>query len=97
MRVFLISCVAIIVLAVGGYVGLNAVQKLSGLAYTTEGARIKQNWTYRRIAARAAPTGHAAIAPGTATDASEDCDVSTTWRWILIDFSDSRNEAPSCS
>jgi hypothetical protein len=40
MRAFLAACVAIIVLAVGGYFGVNAIQKSSTSAYTTEGARM---------------------------------------------------------
>jgi hypothetical protein len=40
MRVFLAACLAIIVLAVGAYFSLNAIQRSSGVAYTTEGARI---------------------------------------------------------
>ena len=40
MRVFLVACLAIVILAVGGYLSVNAMQRLSGVAYTTEGARI---------------------------------------------------------
>jgi hypothetical protein len=39
MRVFLAACLAIIVLAVGGYFSVNVIQRSSGVAYTTEGAR----------------------------------------------------------
>ena len=40
MRVFLIACLAAIVFAVGGLVALASVQRLAGMAYVGDGARI---------------------------------------------------------
>jgi hypothetical protein len=97
MRVFLAACLAVVVIATASYFAMNAAQRLSGVAYTTEGARIKQSWSYRRVAARVAPSGHGMATPETAIDGGEDCDISSTWRWIMIDFGGSANEAPTCS
>ena len=95
MRVFLAACLAIVVLAVAGYFATSMAQRLSGTAYTTEGARIKQSWTYRRVASRAAPAAHGVAVPAGASSVAEDCDVSTTLQWIMIDFG--AGDAPSCS
>lgn len=94
MRAFLVACLAIAVLAVAGYFGTSMAQRLSGAAYTTDGARIKHSWTYRRIAKREPPAGHGMAMPATA-NVAEDCDVSTTLQWIMIDFG--TDDAPSCS
>jgi len=95
MRVFLDACLAIVILAVAGYFATSMAQRLSGTAYTTEGARIKQSWTYRRVTNRAAPGGHGMAMPTDASNVVEDCDVSTTLQWIMIDFG--AGEAPACS
>ena len=99
MRVFLAACFAIVILAVGGYFAANAVQRLSGVAYTTEGARINPSWSWRRLFAKKAPDGHAGsmTVAGTAAGMVEECDVGTTWRWILVDFSsDAAKDVPDC-
>ena len=95
MRAFVVACLAMVILAVAGYFATSMAQRLSGVAYTTEGARIKQSWTYRRIASRAAPAGHGMAMPAGANGVAEDCDVSTTLQWIMIDFG--AGDAPSCS
>ena len=94
MRAFLAACLAIVVIAVAGYFATSVAQRLSGVAYTTEGARIKQSWTYRRLSSRAAPGGHGMAMPTGASNLA-DCDVSTTLQWIMIDFGAS--DAPTCS
>jgi hypothetical protein len=100
MRAFLAACAAIIVLAIGGYFSVNSVQRLSGIAYTTEGARITPSWSWRRVFTRAgtAPaTAHAGLTiPAANAGLAEECDVATTWRWIFVDFGDSAKDAPSC-
>ncbi len=95
MRAFLAACLAIVVIAVAGYFATSVAQRLSGVAYTTEGARIKQSWTYRRLSSRAAPGGHGMAMPTGASNLADDCDVSTTLQWIMIDFGAS--DAPTCS
>jgi hypothetical protein len=96
MRVFLIALLATFVLGAGSVVALNTAQKLTGAAYTTEGARIKQSWSTRRMLAKQGPTG-GDMRPGQGDTGAESCDVASTWRWILVDFSSSADEAPECS
>ena len=49
MRVFLVSCLAIIVIGAGGYFFLSALQEPTGAAYTTDGTRINANWSWRSV------------------------------------------------
>jgi hypothetical protein len=86
MRVFLYALLATFIIGAGSVLALNTAQRLSGTAYTTEGARIKQTWSTRRMLAKQGPTG-GDMKPG----------AGGTWRWILVDFSDSAGEAPECS
>ena len=99
MRVFLAACLAIIVLAVGAYFSVNAIQRPSGVAYTTEGARINPSWSWRRMFtnAKATPAGQAGMTiPAGTLAMAEECDVVTTWRWIVVDFTTGGAEAPDC-
>ena len=99
MRAFLAACGAIVILAIVGYFGVNSVQRLSGVAYTTEGARITPSWSWRRLFSRtgAVPAANAGITVPTASASlAEECDVVTTWRWILVDFGSAAKEAPDC-
>jgi hypothetical protein len=91
MRVFLIAMLATVVIAIGSVLALSTAQRQSGTAYTTEGARIKQSWTTRRILAKAGPTG-GDMKPGQGDTGAESCDVSSTWRWILVDFNETADE-----
>ena len=97
MRAFLIACAGIVVIALIAFIGTSNAQRMSGAAYTTEGARIKQTWSARRLFAKAGPTGGGGLhMAGEADGLSENCEISSTWRWILVDFSDSAYEAPEC-
>jgi hypothetical protein len=98
MRVFLAACLAIVILAVGGYFSVNAMQRLSGAAYTTEGARIKASWSWRQMLPRAkVPAGQAGMAiPAAHGDMAAECEIETTWRWILVDFTAGAQEVPDC-
>jgi hypothetical protein len=79
MRVLLASCLAAIVLAVGGYFLIVAFQEPTGLFYTTEAARIDPSWTGRH------PVESASL---------ENCKVTRTWRWIALDFKDQVVDIP---
>lgn len=92
MRVFLIALLATFVIGAGSVVALNTAQKLSGAAYTTEGARIKQSWSTRRMLAKQGPQGGSMGQHAGQGDTAESCDVATTWRWILVDFSETGDE-----
>jgi hypothetical protein len=98
MRVFLISCLAVVVLAVGAFLTLNAVQKPTGTRFTTEGARINPNWTFRQMftKTKAAPKTVAMAVPAADNVGEEGCDVSSAWSLILADFSNSPTAEPAC-
>jgi hypothetical protein len=97
MRVFLAACLAVLVLALGAFYTLNAVQKPAGAAYTTEGARINPKWSLRQVfsKAKAAPTTVAMAIPQS-DGVAEDCGVSSAWALILADFSSSPTAEPAC-
>ncbi len=90
MRVFLISCLAVVVLALGAFLSLAAVQKASGTRYTTDGARINPAWSFRQVfsSAKTAPKTVAMAMPASEGMAEEGCDVSNAWAMIVADFGD---------
>jgi hypothetical protein len=53
MRAFLVACLAFVIIGAGGYFLLASVQEPSGVAYTTNGARISTNWSWRSVGSRA--------------------------------------------
>ena len=96
MRVFLIACLAIVVVGVGAFLTLNSVQRPAGTAYTTDGARINPKWSWRQVVGRpkAAPQTVAMALP-TAGALGEDCTASA-WSFILADFSSTATADPDC-
>jgi len=44
MRVFLVACIAIIVLACGAVFSLGAIQQSTAAAFSTDGTRIDPSW-----------------------------------------------------
>jgi hypothetical protein len=98
MRVFLIACLATIVLAVGGFYALASVQKPTGAAYVTEGARTSPKWSWREVFSRkkAAPQNVAMAMPQSTEALAEDCDVSSAWGWIMADFVSSPTADTTC-
>lgn len=84
MRAFLLSCLAIVVIGAGGYLVVNAMQQPSGVAYTTDGARISTNWAWRSTGTKE---------PTTST---EECDMRKPWQWIFVDFGKPRGEPAAC-
>jgi hypothetical protein len=98
MRVFLISCLAVVVLALAALFTLYPLQKrASEKAFTTEGARITPTWSARQIFSRpkAAPKTVAMAMPTSEGMAEDQC-VSTAWTMILADFSSSLTDEPTC-
>jgi len=83
MRAFWLACLAIVVIGTGGYFFVNAMQQPTGLAYTTDGARIATNWSWRE------PTTKATQADG--------CDARKSWQWIFVDFGSPDGESAICS
>ena len=98
MRVFLISCLAVVVLGIGAFLTLAAVQKPSGTRFTTEGARINPNWSFRQVFSRAkqAPKTVAMAMPSSENVGEEGCEVSNAWLMILADFRSPEDALESC-
>jgi hypothetical protein len=102
MRAFIVACLAIVVIGAGGYFGLNATQQSTGIAYSTDGARINPKWTWRSVfhLTKKAPTGQTAMDIDTATGRTpvvEECDSRTAWQWIFVDFGTPEGEPETCS
>ena len=87
MRAFLVACLAIVAVAVGGYLFLGTMQQPSGVAYATDGARIDTSWAWRSVSG---PTGAGAAAQA-------GCDMRKSWQWIFVDLGRPEGEAAVCS
>jgi hypothetical protein len=98
MRAFLVACLAIVVIGAAGYFSLNAMQKPSGVAYATDGARINPKWTWRRVFHRPRnPRTETAMNIPEPGGLAEECDVLTTYQWIFVDFGAPNGEPNACS
>jgi hypothetical protein len=84
MRVFLLACLAIVVIGIGGYFVANAAQQPSGVAFATDGARIDTSWAWRS-AGRSEPA-----------TAAQECSLRKPWGWIFVDFGKPRSESAAC-
>ncbi len=82
MRAFLVACLAVVVIGAGGYFSLNAVQKSTGAAYSTDGASIDPSWSWRATSTTAAATP---------------CEPRQPWQWFFVDFRDPNGEPSLCS
>jgi hypothetical protein len=96
MRAFLAACLAAVILAAGGYFAASAMQRPSGVAYTTEGARIDPKWSFRQFFKRSGSGDNvrlssAALGSPAAEGMADGCDTANTYRWIFIDFSSAGN------
>jgi hypothetical protein len=50
VRVYLVACLASVVICIGGYFALNAAfQEPTGIVYATDGARISPHWVWRSV------------------------------------------------
>jgi hypothetical protein len=98
MRVFLISCLSAIVIAVVAVVVLSAVQKPAGAAYVGDGARVSPRWSFREVISKAktAPQNVSMVVPDSTNALNEDCDVTSAWAWIMADFRPSPTGDSAC-
>src|ERR1700686_4973337 len=100
MRAFLIACLAVIFLGMGGLITLNSFQRSAASAYSTDGARINQKWSWRNLIRRSVPSvcrsRKMPSLQGTMAEQDE-CAQATALAWLFVDFSNSPNEAPGCS
>lgn len=100
MRAFLVACLAVIVIGVGGLITLNSFQRPAGVAYSTDGTRVNPKWSWRNLVQRSMPSVsqsmHVASLQGTMGEQDE-CAQATALAWLFVDFGNSPNEAPGCS
>jgi hypothetical protein len=75
MRSFLIACAAMIALAVGGALVLGVAQMPTGVAFSTDGARINPTWSYRK--------GRSAQPPPSGSEIEVECE--TSW-YLFVDL-----------
>ena len=91
MRAFSAACLAIILIVVGGYFVLSAVQQPSGVAFASDAARIDTSWAWR------SPLSFTSVAdPGKKTVQEEACQKHSPWQWIFIDFGRRDGESGAC-
>jgi hypothetical protein len=101
MRAFLVACLTIVVIGVGSYFALSVLQRPTGLAYTTDGARISPQWSWRTVFHQAKASGSAVktgmAIPAAPGELADDCSMRTPWQWIFVDFGSPEGEAATCS
>jgi hypothetical protein len=101
MRAFLVACLAIVVFGAGGYFSVNTMQKSTGVAYTTDGARINPKWTWRSVFRRTSASGPVTKTgmniPEAPSELAEECDVRTASQWIFVDFGTPDGESDVCT
>jgi hypothetical protein len=64
----------------GGYFVLGSLQEPTGLAYSTEAARIDPSWSWRETSTKLLETP------------SEQREPRKSWQWFLVDFRHPRGE-----
>lgn len=84
MRAILLAWLAIFVTGAAGCLGINMLQQSSGLAYSTDGARIDTSWAWRSTGTREPITE------------AEECDTRKPWQWFFVDFGHPRGESATC-
>jgi hypothetical protein len=101
MRAFLTACFAIIVIGSGGYFFLDTMQKPSGIAFSTDAARIDPQWSWRSIFRQAGigdkATQAATNVPEARSAWAEACEPRATWQWIFVDLGTPKGEPAVCS
>jgi hypothetical protein len=89
-RAFLTACFAIIVIGTGGYFVLDSMQKPSGVAFSTEAARIIPQWSWRSVFRKGGTGDSAGQTTMNAREAHgvwvEECGPRSIWQWIFVDF-----------
>jgi hypothetical protein len=99
MRAFLAACLGIIVIGIAGYFFLNTLQQPSGIAYSTDAARISPQWSWRSALGdhtSTAATGTAMKTAEATNDMDEECEARAPWQWIFVDFGKPEGEPTTC-
>jgi hypothetical protein len=92
VRVYLVACLASVVLGIGGYFALSTIQEPTGIAYATDGARISPHWAWRSVL-----NPSAAGEPATEAATVGECNRRKAWQWILVDFGRPEGESKICT
>jgi hypothetical protein len=92
VQVYLVACLASVVICIGGYFAVNTIQEPTGIAYAADGARISPHWAWRSVLS---PAG--ASEPAGETAAVQECHVRRTWQWIFVDFGRPEGEPKICT
>jgi hypothetical protein len=81
-----------------GYFFLDAMQEPSGLAFSTDGARINPQWSWREAfrSTTGPATNTAMTIPEAPSELAEDCTVRTANEWIFVDFGTPKGEGETC-
>jgi hypothetical protein len=110
MRVFFAALLTSIVLGAAALFAFGANQRTTTTAYTTEGARISQGWSWRRLMPLSkqtrvgqVPNNAAGLNPSgmvgqfdETSGTADACDQSSALGMIFIDFGDTAKDA-GCS
>jgi hypothetical protein len=101
MRAFLMACLAIVVIGTGSYFFLDTLQKPSGIAFSTDGARIDPQWAWRSVSRHAgsdeSATQTAMNVPEAPSDLAYKCEARSTSQWIFVDLGTPDGEPAICS
>jgi hypothetical protein len=105
MRAFLISIVAMIVVAIVSVFALGALQNSSGAAYSTPGTRVSSSYL-RRIAqastekvglkTKVANSGGLNVGGMAGGDEKDTCQEVSAWQTIFIDFGNQSEDEVAC-
>jgi|SRR6266702_4048990 hypothetical protein len=105
MRAFLAACLVGLILAICGVIALGAVQRPSGVAFATDGARINPHWAWRQTFRRAwrnpppatgRPQSPEELAAARTQLGPEGCEVANAYQWLFVDFGEA-NENDACA
>ncbi|MGA2892735.1 MAG: hypothetical protein ABSE22_07690 [Xanthobacteraceae bacterium] len=100
MRAFLAACLAIVIIGTGGYFFLDSMQESAGEAFSTDGARINPQWSWRAVFDSASTdtlaTNTAMTIPEAPSELAEDCTARTASQWLFVDFGTPARESDLC-
>ena len=97
MRVFLIACLAVVVLAIAALYMLGSVQEPTGVAYSTGATRTDPSWSWREpISATPAPQNASMSMSKTSDASASDCLRASSWTYIRTDFAGTPTADPIC-
>lgn len=93
MRIFLMACLAVVVLAAGAVFLLGSAQQPTGYAYTTTGARPEMGWVWRQPVESAPQASSMSKMSDTS---GGNCRSTGAWTYIITDFRGTPTADPVC-